>query len=317
MCGSDELEPGGVKPIRYFGRDLVLFRTETGAPVVLDAYCPHLGAHLGVGGTVVGDSIRCPFHAWRFDGQGQCVEVPYAKRIPQRAQTRGYPVRDINGLIMLWFDHDRVEPDFDIPVLPEWGAEGWTGWNLHRMDIATHPREIVENVADKAHFEIVHRFEEVLEFENQYEEHMATQWMHGRSAVGETHSRATYYGPAYQITWMDGMFEVRLLNAHTPIDENHLHLFFGIMIRRREALSEEEWGNLRQRQEMMDLPGDIQLDPANLDAVYQAYVETTRQGYYDDVAIWEHKLYRPDPVFCDGDGPIAKLRRWYGQFYQG
>src|SRR5690606_29314858 len=102
-----------------------------------------------------------------------------------------------------------------------------------------------------------------------------------------------------------------------PIDENHLHLFFGIMIRRREALSEEEWGTLRQRQEMMDLPGDIQLDPSNLEAIYQAYVETTRQGYYDDVAIWEHKLYRPDPVFCDGDGPIAKLRRWYGQFYQG
>src|SRR5690554_7382987 len=60
---SDEVEPGSVHPIRYFGRDYVLFRTESGALSLLDAFCPHLGAHLGYGGRVEGESIRCPFHA--------------------------------------------------------------------------------------------------------------------------------------------------------------------------------------------------------------------------------------------------------------
>ena len=46
---SDELKLGEVKPVHYFGRDLVLFRGEDGKAVCLDAYCPHLGAHLGVG----------------------------------------------------------------------------------------------------------------------------------------------------------------------------------------------------------------------------------------------------------------------------
>src|SRR5437773_202151 len=83
---SDELPAGTVTPLRYFGRDLVLFRGEDGAARVLDAHCPHLGAHLGYGGKVEGCAIRCPFHAWKFDGQGTCIEVPYASKIPPKAR---------------------------------------------------------------------------------------------------------------------------------------------------------------------------------------------------------------------------------------
>src|SRR4051794_19961277 len=77
-----DVPPSGVAPLRYFGRELVLFRTAAGDARVLDAHCPHLGAHLGHGGCVEGESIRCPFHGWRFDGAGACVAVPYATKIP-------------------------------------------------------------------------------------------------------------------------------------------------------------------------------------------------------------------------------------------
>ena len=70
---SSELQAGDVIPLEYFGRDLVLFRTESGEPRVLDAFCPHLGAHLGHGGRVEGEGLRCPFHAWLWDGEGRCV----------------------------------------------------------------------------------------------------------------------------------------------------------------------------------------------------------------------------------------------------
>ena len=66
---SDDLEAGTVVPMEYFGRDLVFFRTARGAAVVLDAHCPHLGAHLGHGGELKDDKLVCPFHAWEFDGQ--------------------------------------------------------------------------------------------------------------------------------------------------------------------------------------------------------------------------------------------------------
>ena len=82
---ADEIKPGEAKALKYFGVDLVMFRTEDGEVSVLDAFCPHMGAHLGHGGKVEGDGVVCPFHAWKFDGVGTCVEVPYARRIPARA----------------------------------------------------------------------------------------------------------------------------------------------------------------------------------------------------------------------------------------
>jgi len=79
---ANELAPGAVKPLRYFGKDLVLFRTEGGEAKLLDAHCPHLGAHLGHGGKVKGDCIECPFHAWKFDGAGARPADPHGKKRP-------------------------------------------------------------------------------------------------------------------------------------------------------------------------------------------------------------------------------------------
>ena len=73
---SHELKKGEVKPIFALGRDLVIYRGRSGKVYVFDAYCPHLGANLGVGGTVVGDNIKCHFHGWQFDNQGDCIAIP-------------------------------------------------------------------------------------------------------------------------------------------------------------------------------------------------------------------------------------------------
>ena len=83
---SEQLAVGEVKALHYLGRELVLFRTESGQARVVDAFCPHLGAHLGHGGIVVGENIACPFHGWEFDGTGKCTEVPYHKKtFPKKA----------------------------------------------------------------------------------------------------------------------------------------------------------------------------------------------------------------------------------------
>jgi len=79
---SEELPPGGVMPLQYFGRDLVLFRTESGAPQVLDAHCGHMGAHLGHGGRVEGDSIVCHF----TPGNGTAAASARASRTRRRSR---------------------------------------------------------------------------------------------------------------------------------------------------------------------------------------------------------------------------------------
>ncbi len=107
---GSELAKGEVKSLHYFGQELVLFRDEAGAPHLLDAYCRHLGAHLGHGGKVEGGGIRCPFHAWLWDGDGHCLEIPYAKRIPPAAKIRSWPIVEKNGLVMVWHDVEDEPP---------------------------------------------------------------------------------------------------------------------------------------------------------------------------------------------------------------
>jgi len=89
VATSRELLVGEVKDVQAFDRELVLYRTRSGRAVLQDAFCPHLGAHLGHEGRVIGESIRCPFHGWQFDaGDGKCVKIPYCEEIPDRARVR-------------------------------------------------------------------------------------------------------------------------------------------------------------------------------------------------------------------------------------
>lgn len=68
--------------------DVIAVRNDEGKVAIYDAFCPHLGADLGVGSEVVVDNdsksgpescIRCPFHGWLFsNNDGSCVRVPYS-----------------------------------------------------------------------------------------------------------------------------------------------------------------------------------------------------------------------------------------------
>ena len=72
---SDDLPPGHAKPVRIMGVDYTLYRGESGEPHLVDARCAHRGMHLAPG-WVHGDTIRCFYHGWVYDGTGQCVEQP-------------------------------------------------------------------------------------------------------------------------------------------------------------------------------------------------------------------------------------------------
>jgi 3-ketosteroid 9alpha-monooxygenase subunit A len=91
---SADLKSGEVTTTTFCGQEVVVFRDSSGRPAVLDAYCPHLGAHLGHGGTVSDEGIRCPFHGWLWSPEGRCVDMPYGGRISPGAKTRSWPVTE-------------------------------------------------------------------------------------------------------------------------------------------------------------------------------------------------------------------------------
>ena len=73
-----------------------MFRTESGQVHVLDAYCQHLGANMGVGGTVEGENIVCPWHGWRWRGDGTNALIPYSKiGCKNNVRIRTYPERGV------------------------------------------------------------------------------------------------------------------------------------------------------------------------------------------------------------------------------
>lgn len=66
---------------RFAGEQFAVFRDWEGHAHVVNAYCPHLGANLAVGGRVVDNCIECPFHGWQFHGKtGRCTRIPYAEK---------------------------------------------------------------------------------------------------------------------------------------------------------------------------------------------------------------------------------------------
>jgi 3-ketosteroid 9alpha-monooxygenase subunit A len=178
--------------------------------------------------------------------------------------------------------------------MPEHGDPEWTPWTMSLMTIRTVPREIIENVADKAHFPRVHNTF-VDSFENEFIGHMAIQRASGMAyprggGSDKFKLTATYYGPAYQVTEMESFLPNKLINAHTPIDEHSLHLRFGVTL--KKVVSDEKMARYAQ-----------------------GYANNLTVGFGEDVAIWENKAWRDRPTLCDGDGAIGALRRWYRQFY--
>jgi 3-ketosteroid 9alpha-monooxygenase subunit A len=160
--------------------------------------------------------------------------------------------------------------------------------------VKTHPREIVENLADRAHFPRVHATE-IEDFAFEVKGHTATQRVKGRAilpggGVDNFSSTTTYHGPAYLLMRMSGIFDNYMLVAHTPINHNELDLRLAVSLK---------------------LAGDRK----KTEALVELYMNNLKSGFEDDLRIWENKLYRETPVLCDGDGPITQLRRWYRQFY--
>jgi len=295
VARSDEIQPGDVKQLNYFGTRMVIFRTESNKLNVWDAFCPHLGANLAKGGKVIGEEIQCPFHAWCFGPGGKCTSIPYAKKIPPKAFVKNWLTKEVDGLVFVWHAITNEEPTYNVPALPGHDTDQWQGWAVRLLQIKSNPWEIVENLADKAHFPIVHRAK-IEFFENEFNGPIAIQRAKGRGLddlVGQNtyfESVATYYGPSYLITEMDARPRHRLLLAHTPVDEKRIDIRIGVSIQKR---GNEEW--LKEMETLV------------VDSIFRAVEE--------DVAIWRHKKYLDRPILADGDGPIAKLRKWYKTFY--
>lgn len=297
VARSAELAPGAVEALHYFGRDLTIYRTESGEARVVDAYCAHLGAHLAVGGTVKGDCLACPFHGWTFDGvSGACVDIPYAQteRIPAKAAVRAYPVLERNGLVWAWHHTKHGEPFYDVPVVPEFDDPAWLAPHLIEFRISTSCQEMAENNHDHAHFKFVHGTDAIPTASEVIEG--TYKRVEGGGLVRET------FGLGLGVLRMPGV--MTFLSSVTPLDGDNVH------VRWVFTAPAGDGGAGAGGAEMVD---GRTVDAGENAAV--SFAKAFAEGVSQDIPIWENKVYRERPVLTKGEAGILAHRKWAQQFY--
>ncbi|HUA94438.1 MAG TPA: Rieske 2Fe-2S domain-containing protein [Acidimicrobiales bacterium] len=298
VIASEDLASGQVTALSCLERELVVFRDADGTPRVFDAHCPHLGAHLGFGGQVCDDGIVCPFHGWRFDGDGQLVEVPRLERAP-RAAAHAWEVRERNGRIFVWHHAHGEAPEYEILTYRADGSE-WTPWRTRSYQVRTHVQELTENIIDRSHFYQVHDMvpPDDDRFDVAFNEHSMTVDQSIKvTAVADTgfevQTRTTTCGPGIvAVEVREGPLDMLTFITQTPLMDELVEVTISFSMK---ALDDE----------------------LATESVSSLNAEVTNLQFTQDIPIFEHKIYRDRPMLTKVDGPVARYRRWFRRFYSG
>ena len=295
VAWDDEVPAGGVRTVRCFGRDLVLWRDAGGTAHAFDAHCPHLGAHFGFGGCVEGETLRCPFHHWRFDAAGRCVAIPYAKRIPARAQVRSWPVCERNGLIFVWHHAEEAPAGREPRALDEYGAPGWAAPVRRRWAVRSRMYDMGENPVDAQHFRYLHggiapSFTQVPDGHGGTRNVSELEMPTPRGAVAGSIT-SEHQGPGFGVVHVRGVLHTVIVMANSPVDAETVDVKFAYL------------------QPATDDPKQQRLGE-------KLIAELVRQ-MEQDIVIFEHKRHWTDPCLVPEDGPIAEYRRRARRDYSG
>lgn len=309
VAWSDEVPIGGAKPLFFFDRHLVAWRDTAGTAHVWDAFCPHLGAHLGVRAKIEGDEVVCPLHGWRYNAEGTCIDIPYSDRLNRQARVRTYPVCERNGLLMAWYHPTDEPPAWDIPELAEFGSgSGFSEVFRRSYSLNCHWQEVSETQVDAAHIQ-AHLIEYQIMLNDGKRPDVTpmpqvdayeTDGPVARIRIsqdfptprGPVRGRidTDVVGPGFAATWFTGLVDTLLLGCATPTTPGSCELRFSFVVRHT---------------------GD---DDAT-SRLGEAFIREIHERTVEDVEVWEAKAYVTKPALAHGDGPIMQYRRWCEQFY--
>jgi phenylpropionate dioxygenase-like ring-hydroxylating dioxygenase large terminal subunit len=304
---SSEFRPGDVVFRRYFGRDMILYRGETGRLVAMNAYCPHMGARLDVGGKVDGDCITCPFHRWKWDAEGNNVDIPYAQKT-MKALLETYPVTEAGNIVWMWYSWRSPAPTWDAPDLSLIDDESyfWDDEASKRLwsHVRLTPQMVAENIVDGPHIKFVHEAADggrIAEIEINgpvFRVEVDQTFRTGRGPqLGKTINDSIGVGTQISRMTFDSWRIVNVLTT-TPIEEDRCDMRASIFIALPEGMAKPERAT--------DLPDKLQ-------RLIKSHLDSQEQ----DLPLWETMVYQAHPLLVAEEiqGHV-KLRRWARQFYR-
>ncbi len=156
-CLSEQVSERDGDPlrVRLLGEDLVAFRDSEGRVGVIDAFCPHRKASLFFGRNEE-CGLRCLYHGWKFDVDGNCVDMssePAESPLRQKVKIKSYPVHEQAGFIWVWMGPADEKPAFDPPVFQ---PSPDTKIAISRVIVDCNWAQILEGAIDSAHSSTLH-----------------------------------------------------------------------------------------------------------------------------------------------------------------
>jgi nitrite reductase/ring-hydroxylating ferredoxin subunit len=308
VAWSDEIGVGDVHKMTYFGQEMVAWRAESGALTVMNAYCEHLGAHLGFGGKVVGEILQCPFHGWQWSHEGRNICIPYQDRPNRGRRIKTYPVVERNESVYIWHDVQGREPYFEAPDIfadfddGSTAADYYSQQRLYRQRLEMHPQYVLENGVDFAHFKYVHNTPIVPIFTRHdfaapvsFVDFTITFEGDDAQKIEDIDSRveAINGGLGIAVTKSYGMIDNRTISAITPVDESTSDIRFMVHIGRTPGKDSERAG-IKARE----------------------FGEEVIRQFEQDVEIWQHQRYSDPPALATAEYEgFTAIRTWAKQFY--
>jgi 5,5'-dehydrodivanillate O-demethylase len=156
IAPKQKLVEHGILPVRLYGEDLVLFLDGKGNTGLVGDRCAHRLVKLDCG-YATDAGIRCPYHGWTYDTQGQCVEQPgepAGSTFKDKVQIPSYRVEELAGIVFAYLG----PKDAPVPLLPRWDRLVWD--NCYRVIayavVPCNWLQCMENTPDVMHTLILH-----------------------------------------------------------------------------------------------------------------------------------------------------------------
>lgn len=253
IAAADEVKSDVPFRTQVLGLRFVAFRTRDGRAHVLSDVCVHRGGSLGKG-WVRDDAVVCPYHGWRFGGDGRCNLIPTLpdEAPPARAKVDSYPVQEKYGIVFAFLGDLPENERPPLHTIEEFDKAGWRANKLTVFEVPAYYERSMENGLDPSHNEFVHPaqgspninanlrkkpldVQEVpwgskflVRFENKEEEKGTKALADKDTLVDEVTAGSGHVGPNQMITWIrfseTNMFHQYFFEA--PIDETRTRVFF-------------------------------------------------------------------------------------------
>lgn len=327
---SSEVVPGKVTSFTFMGHELVAFRDGAGRVVVLDAQCPHFGAHRGVGGRVVDGRLRCPFHGLHFDGSGQCVKGDFLRETRSLSHVRSTPwtAHEVAASIFVWHGTHRERPDRPLLFARPGFFAGWSA-PVTNAGRALRPTNIFfpsENIIDIQHFYAVHHWElraiERYPAEDEDGSFRAVMLMTWRAGAQSRSALVRRLGRLYS---SDFHFDIRILSpgmaiaiSTLPPGQGALQIMSIILmtptsptdcaIRVVSSVKQSIQAPLNRWARRL-------LGVGLEEVISRILLAVSTRDFDGDAMIWTHRRFLTNPKPLPDDGPIVAYRKWGERFW--